>query len=371
VVAAIWCRALGLAEVAPDAEFAALGGDSLTSIHLLARLRDRLGVELRLADFARAPSLTGLTRLVEDALGHRTVRDRSPYAIALQAHGARPPLFCVAPAAGSPLCYRDLAARLGPDQPFYGLEARGLHDGQPPLRRIEDMATAHLEAVRSIQPRGPYLLAGWSFGAILGHEMAHQLERLGEQVALLACLDAVVPDTGGRPYGAMPGFLVRTLWRQVRFFLELRVPRQFDELAYVAAWLGIRLTDRDASGVTRSLARTIHELRSAVTNVPRFAEVYNANLRAILRYVPQPITCPIVIFKTEVDGDLRKQATIAAATRPLVRGPVELVPVAGNHMTMLDPRHVASLATALRAVLDRTAPRDATGLAHAASLAGP
>lgn len=354
-VRALWCEALGVsAESEPQARpmgFAALGGDSLTAVHLLARLRDQLGAELRLSEVLTATSSEHLTQLVvERTAGPRPARHLSRYLVPLNADGALPPLFCVAPAAGSPLCYHDLAMALGDAQPVYGLEARGLHDGLAPLTRLEDMAAAHLTALRSLSPRGPYRLAGWSFGAILAHELARQLEAAGERVALLACFDAVVPYTGGRPWGAAPGVLARTLWQQASLLLEVRLPRRFDELAHSAAWFGVRL---EPARHGRSFGRTVRELRRLVGNAPRFAEVYNANLRASLRYAPAPISAPTVIFKAEPGHGRSERQRVVEALRPLVRGEIEAVPVAGTHMTMLTPRYVESTAAALRDALAR------------------
>src|SRR6185503_2382423 len=72
----------------------------------------------------------------------------------------------------------------------YGLQARGLDENQVPHTRIEEMAAHYLEAIRSVQPDGPYLLGGWSMGGVVAYEMAQQLAAQGQQVSLLALLDA-------------------------------------------------------------------------------------------------------------------------------------------------------------------------------------
>lgn len=55
---------------------------------------------------------------------------------------------------------------------------------------IEEMAADYAEQIRSVQPTGPYHLLGWSLGGVLAHAVATRLEELGEEVALLAVLDA-------------------------------------------------------------------------------------------------------------------------------------------------------------------------------------
>ncbi len=117
--------------------------------------------------------------------------------VPIQPLGAQVPLFCIHALGGEVLAYYPLARQLGTDRPFYGLRARPI-DGQTgqaaaPRITIEDMASEYLDAVRSLQPAGPYLLAGYSFGGIVAFEMARQLTSAGEEVALLAILDEGVP----------------------------------------------------------------------------------------------------------------------------------------------------------------------------------
>ncbi|MFE0138380.1 condensation domain-containing protein [Streptomyces sp. NPDC059037] len=116
----------------------------------------------------------------------------------LRETGSRPPLFCVHPAAGIAWSYLRLTQPLGTDQPVYGLQARGL-DGEDVLpASVSEMAADYLERMRTVQPTGPYHLLGWSFGGLVAHEMAVQLQRNGESVALLSILDAYPAGPGAR-----------------------------------------------------------------------------------------------------------------------------------------------------------------------------
>ena len=114
----------------------------------------------------------------------------------IQPRGSKRPFFCVHPAGGTVFCYLELAAALGPDQPFYGLQARGLDGEQAPHETLQEMAASYIELMRQVQPTGPYLLGGWSLGGNLAFEMARQLEVQGERVELLALFDAgaISPD---------------------------------------------------------------------------------------------------------------------------------------------------------------------------------
>ena len=55
------------------------------------------------------------------------------------------------------------------------------------------MALSYIEALKEVQPEGPYLLGGWSMGGIVAFEMAQQLQRDGHEISLLALLDSHAP----------------------------------------------------------------------------------------------------------------------------------------------------------------------------------
>jgi thioesterase domain-containing protein len=124
---------------------------------------------------------------------NRRVVSPSPL-VSIQPSGSKVPIFCVHPYTGLTFCYHELARLLGGDQPFYGLKALGIEEGEEPLTRVEDMATIYLASVREVQPHGPYILMGWSFGGLVALQMAHELGTQGEQVAFLGLLDTYTPS---------------------------------------------------------------------------------------------------------------------------------------------------------------------------------
>ena len=78
----------------------------------------------------------------------------------LTKEGSLPPLFCVAGAGGNVLNFHPLAQYLGNNQPLYGLQPQGLDGETPPLKSIEEIATQYIQAIQTVQPTGPYFLAG-------------------------------------------------------------------------------------------------------------------------------------------------------------------------------------------------------------------
>jgi len=120
------------------------------------------------------------------------------FAHIVQIHAGRyphaTPLFICAGMFGNILNRRHLAIQIGQDRPVYGLQARGLYGGQAPHETFEEMAASYLEEVRVVQPRGPYLLSGFSGGGLVAYEMAQQLIAAGETVDMVVMLDTPFPE---------------------------------------------------------------------------------------------------------------------------------------------------------------------------------
>lgn len=333
-VAEIWCELLGVDSASADDDFYDVGGESLTSIFLVGHIRDRLGISVSVTTFTTRPTFGHLLELVAQArprvVTAAAARVASPAdLLVLRESGTRPPLFLAAPAAGSSLVYRRLARELGPDQPCYGLESPGLHDRTSPARRFEDIAAHHVDLLRQVRPHGPYVLGGWSVGAMVAHEMARQLCAQGETVTKVIGVDACVIDTWGWPMAADLGFLGRAL----RLLARTRWQR-FRGADSADGWQagGFEDTARDIAGVDGAL---------------NFFDVFNANITAMLRYRPRPVPCPIVTFPTSPrPGQVER---LRRRVAPLYRS-TTIVPVPGNHWTILG-RHVATLAEDIRAAL--------------------
>ena len=114
--------------------------------------------------------------------------------VPIQPAGSRPPVFAVPGLGGIVVAFNNLAMLLGSDQPFYGLQPRGLDGRLAPFETVEVMAEHYLAEVRTVQPHGPYRLVGVCMGGLVAFEMAQRLRAEGEEVAFLALLDVRPPQ---------------------------------------------------------------------------------------------------------------------------------------------------------------------------------
>ncbi|MFP2934767.1 phosphopantetheine-binding protein, partial [Pyxidicoccus sp. 3LG] len=159
LLARTWESVLGVQSVGVRSNFFELGGHSLLAVRLMAAVRQTTGRQLPLATLFQAPTVEQLAlRLRREDSG--VWSPLVPFGLA--STGSNAPFFCVHPVGGNVLAYAELARLLGPDQPFYGLEARGLDGTSAPLGTVEEMATEYVKALRTVQPSGPYFLGGWS-----------------------------------------------------------------------------------------------------------------------------------------------------------------------------------------------------------------
>jgi amino acid adenylation domain-containing protein len=348
---AVWEKTLGVRPIGVNENFFELGGDSLLAADMLIQVQEVFGKKIALSTLINEGTVEDLARVIE---AHT---DEGPWAslIEFQTKGTRPPLFFVHAVGGEALGYRTLARLLGPEQPFYGLQARGLDGMQEPLSKIETMASAYLDEILSVRSEGPFLLGGYSFGAIVAYEMAQQLHARGHETVLLAVVDQEVPNVNGA--GRLsPKFLVNVARNLPGWLMTHVVERPKGEV--VAA------VRRHSTKLLRNVGSRLFNIephRASVGDVLDVAQmsehhrrVSEALFQSLLAYRPRAYPGRVTLFRTRAQHVFSPHGVDKGWGRLAIKG-VEIKRIPGNHVNLYEQPHVQVLAEQLRDSLDRIA----------------
>ncbi len=192
-LAQIWKSVLRVDNVGIHDNFFDLGGTSVVAVQLFVRIENIFGKNLPLPTLLQAGTIEQLALVIQLESSPETWS--SLITIAKGDPEQKPPLFCIHAIGGGALYYRDLVEYLDPNQPVYGLEARGLDGKEPPFTSIKDMAAYYIQQIFTVQPpsSNPYFLAGSSMGGLIAFEIAYQLQNQGQKIGLIALFDTISP----------------------------------------------------------------------------------------------------------------------------------------------------------------------------------
>jgi thioesterase domain-containing protein/acyl carrier protein len=210
---AIWKEVLGIPKIGPHDNFFDVGGHSLLAARLIAEIERATGRTIPVSAVFRAPTIEAFAHLLKDD----SIAKPDPILMKLDEGGTAIPFFAVATPGVDALGFAQLAHQLSPHHPVYKLQAAGPVKSERPFSEaeLEVMSSDYLDAMRSIQPRGPYCLGGMCEGVLVAQKMIVQLESEGEEVAFFAILDTwTLENTLIKPLWAIDYYLQRfRVWR--------------------------------------------------------------------------------------------------------------------------------------------------------------
>jgi thioesterase domain-containing protein/acyl carrier protein len=341
----IWENLLDRRPISITDNFFELGGHSLLAVRLAAQVQERLNQTLPLSALVQGASIESLAKLLRRQAGskqHSTL-------VAIQPGGAKRPFFCVHPIGGNILCYVELARCAGTDRPFYGLQSAGLNGEESGFARIEEIAARYIEAISAVQPAGPYLLGGWSFGGVVAFEMARQLNEQSQQSAHVALFDSWAP---ARTPGPIDERLINSDL-MARFLADIAgisgkdLAIDFDPIQQLDPQEQLRSVLEHATGLN------ILPADMKVAQLELLFNVFERNARAFLDYSPPSLELGsrIVLFRAS-DGKNDELDSPTLGWDAFLSDQLEVRNVTGNHYSMLRSSNARALAEQLSIYLD-------------------
>ena len=214
ILMSIIAREVGVeeSEIQLSTPFAEIGVDSLLTISIVDAFKTEIGMDLSANFFHDHPTFAD----VQEALGaastlqkpldlplRRLERSPEPLSQTLRAksillqgrpENGKPALFLLPDGAGSLFSYISLPS-LPSGLPVYGLDSPFHNNPSEYTISFSAVAAIYIAAMRAIQPKGPYMLGGWSLGGIHAYETARQLIEQGETISNLIMIDSPCPGT--------------------------------------------------------------------------------------------------------------------------------------------------------------------------------
>ncbi|MFE0812903.1 amino acid adenylation domain-containing protein [Streptomyces sp. NPDC058848] len=341
----VWESVLGVGPIGVHDDFFDLGGQSFAALRVLRLVAERTGHRVPLGLLLECRTIAALAQSLQEVRGRWsplvTLREAGP-----GSGGSRTPLFLVHPAGGNVVCYRELAGLL--ERPVHAFQAPGPATGQEPLGTVGELAGLYVDALRAVQPAGPYLLGGWSSGAVIAFEAARLLEESGEPVERLLVLDSPAPSLTREVDEAQ-----LLVWFLEDLGIGLRP--EHAPLEEVRRLDGMRDGDRLARTLALARERGLPDpgTRFEPGDLAPALAVFRGVVVACNSYEAKGIDAPITVLRAQL-GQVGEFAGHPGAAAPdwgwsaLTRAGVRAESVAASHHTLLtDP---AALAAVVHAV---------------------
>ena len=394
----IWSQLLGTSRISIRESFFDIGGHSLLALQMVALIRKILGAEIPLREVFLAPTIetlagriASLTTTVENEAPSMDTNHVStpgapekvydPCIVAIRKEGSRLPLFCIEGTGSAVSAYGALTAYLHPEQPVFGLQDLHLGDDELSVETVQQQAARYVKAIRTVQTKGPYYLAGWSFGGTLAYEMAQQLLREGESIRFLAMMESYVcmqPDSLlGRWWHHVSQFPARVRVRLVMMYYTFPIIRGYVRDGFRMAISRITQRSPEPSGtmslksyltyIWHDINRQYFTIQAGIEPVDpaqdritmaqdpflrRLTLRISANIRAMRSYSMQPYPGRITFFRAEHDPWHAAHHDTTRGWNKVAQGGVDVCIVPGNHLVLLKKPFVETFGKELRHHLD-------------------
>jgi thioesterase domain-containing protein/acyl carrier protein len=193
----IWSRIIGVRQpIGIDDNFFALGGHSLKTAILTAKVHEEFGVMIPLAQFFKHQTIRTLAQFLAEREEEKQPVVDEHLVLLRKGEIDGDNMFFIHAGSGDVEVYVEFCNHLPPGFNYWGLRI-GADRWEKPVpqdRGIETLAQRYVQSIKRLQPHGPYRLGGWSIGGTIAFEMVRQLEQEGETTGFFAMIDTHAPN---------------------------------------------------------------------------------------------------------------------------------------------------------------------------------
>ena len=298
---------------------------------------------------SRARIQARMEQLINLAFHREVTRRITDVILPLNDRGLGPPFYCVHAIGGVAADFRHMARMLGPEQPFYGIQAPTDKRNAEFVSSIESISQYYVSELIKFQPEGAFVLGGHSIGATIALEMSQQLIAMGREVSLLVVLDGELPNTGTEIRLENPLYWLQSILnlpRWIRDVLPLRYSFRslYRIMKDVIAHLGIPFQNEHG--------KTLHSCHPVerFIDLSRFTLEHAAFMKglydAYLQYAPSSYSGRVLVFDAKSKALLRPAQVKAGWIK--ITPSADVCEVDGTHVNIMQAPRGLKLAARIR-----------------------
>jgi amino acid adenylation domain-containing protein len=337
----IWSKILGLNNPGRNDDFFELGGHSLIAIRMMAMLEKETGIQLPVSVLFDCPTIASLAARLQS----RQPAKRFESLVAMKKGGDKMPLYMVHGARGTVPVFNRTIEHLHPDQPIYGLQARGLDGNAPIVETIEELASNYINEILENNPDGPYALAGYSFGGLVAFEMARQLKAMNKEVKALIIFDTYADAANAKHTRTVATFQrTRIAIMRAAYDIATFIKNPYAKIRYEQEELKTRLHKpyRRIKGWIEGKEKDLFYYKY---------KIEETNLKAKSKYLMHQYDGIIELFRA-TERTYYQDDHLYLGWKPYAKEGVRVHEIPGEHNKIFLPPNVDELARKLQLCLD-------------------
>jgi thioesterase domain-containing protein/acyl carrier protein len=339
IVETIWKESLNREKIDVFSNFFEIGGHSLIAVRVMNKIEQKTGKKLPLSALFEHSTIEQLAKLL-----NTDSEISSDCLVPIKPEGTKVPIFIIHGAGLNVLNFVSLCKHFDKDQPVYGLQGTGPDGYDKWYESIEEMAAHYIDAIVKVNPKGPYAIAGFSFGGVVAFEMARQLKEQGKTVSIVALLDSYVDSS----------YYYETYKQKklVRYFD--RTHRMFDFLKeMLLSWkvFKMRINAKKEHILKIYLGKKDKMTEQEALALEQFIEADRMVQKIVDRYHLKPQNFEVDLFRSKDDTNYKLDPTHLGWEKAALKG-ITIHNIPGNHLEIVAPPNDKVLARMLQEILD-------------------